>query len=84
MRPSLAERLAYLGNQKIRRDRGRSIAQDRECLAAVRLFRFREKPFQRDARVDDQAHRVPVFANQFLGGEKSRTGLAGGVNPSTT
>ena len=37
---------------------GRSIAQDRECLAAVRLFRFREKPFQRDARVDDQAHRV--------------------------
>jgi hypothetical protein len=48
--------VADLGDQKIGRYQRRSSHDDGDRLAGVRLLR--EKPFERDAGVDDQAHRV--------------------------
>jgi hypothetical protein len=66
MRPSLAERHAALhtsGDQKIRRDQHSSILQNGDRLAGVRPLE--KKPFERNARVDDEDNLVSQLDGRY-------------------
>jgi len=48
--------IAHFRDKKIRRDQSGTVLDNCQRLVGERLFR--EKPFERDARVNDQAHRA--------------------------